>query len=172
MTTFTPAIKLDVSNETLRDRTLTVEWELRDASGKELKVRDAGFETRGIVEVKVPSLSSEWLLEKHFHGIDIYSTNVSFRARDNGKVVSEGTVLFVPAKYFLFEDPCLKVTVSSDNTILVEAGAFAKNVEIRNEDDDLILSDNFFDMDPGSRQIEVLRGNLRGLRVRSVYDIH
>ena len=81
-------------------------------------------------------------------------------------------MLFVPAKYFYFEDPALKVTAVSDNQITVEAGSFAKNIEIRNENDDLILSDNFFDMNPGSRQIEVIRGNLKGLKVRSVYDIH
>ena len=171
-TAFTPAIRLNVSNETMKERTLTVEWELRDASGKELSVTTSGIEKRGIMEVKVPRLTSVWLLEKRFQGIDIYSTYVSFRAKENGKVVSEGTVLFVPAKYFLFEDPCLKLTAVSDNAILIEAGSFAKNVEIRNENDDLILSDNFFDMDPGTRQIEVIRGDLKGLKVRSVYDIH
>ena len=156
----------------MKERTLTVEWELRDASGKELSVTTSKIEKRGIMEVKVPRLTSVWLLEKRFHGIDIYSTYVSFRAKENGMGVSEGTVLFVPAKYFLLEDPCLKLTAVSDNAILIEAGSFAKNVEIRNENDDLILSDNFFDMDPGTRQIEVIRGDLKGLKVRSVYDIH
>jgi len=27
-------------------------------------------------------------------------------------------------------------------------------------------------MDPGTRQIEVIRGDLKGLKVRSVYDMH
>lgn len=171
-TAFTPAIRLNVSNETINERTLTVEWELRDASGKELSSKATGLETRGVTQVKVSPLTSVWLQEKHFQGIDIYSTYASFRAKEGDRVVSEGTVLFVPAKYFCFEDPALKVTAVSDNQITVEAGSFAKNIEIRNENDDLILSDNFFDMNPGSRQIEVIRGNLKGLKVRSVYDIH
>ena len=43
--------------------------------------------------------------------------------------------------------------------------------EIRNAQDDLILSDNFFDMDPGSRRVTVVSGNLEDIRLRSVYDI-
>ena len=53
---------------------------------------------------------------------------------------------------------------------MVEAKTFAKNVEIRNKNDDLV--DNFFDMDPGQRIIKVKRGRLDELTVRSVYDIH
>ena len=55
---------------------------------------------------------------------------------------------------------------------MVEAKTFAKNVEIRNKNDDLVLEDNFFDMNPGQRIIKVKRGQPDGLTVRSVYDIH
>ncbi|MBO6239559.1 MAG: hypothetical protein J6O61_01755 [Butyrivibrio sp.] len=55
---------------------------------------------------------------------------------------------------------------------MVEAKTFAKNVEIRNKNDDLVLEDIFFDMDPGQRIIKVKRGQTDELNVRSVYDIH
>ena len=48
---------------------------------------------------------------------------------------------------------------------------FAKYVFIESEDADLLLSDNFFDMDPGERRVKVLRGDARKLRVRSVFDL-
>ena len=54
---------------------------------------------------------------------------------------------------------------------MVTAKHYAKGVEIRNAQDDLILSDNFFDMDPGSRRVTVMSGNLEDIRLRSVYDI-
>ena len=170
-TSFTPAIKLNVSNETMKDKELLVEWELRDSRGKEISSDIYGIETGGSFEVTVPALSAVWLSEKHLPGIDIYSDYVSFRAIEDGRVISEGSVLFVPAKYFGFEDPCLAVEAVSDKELKVTAGSFAKNVEIRNENDDLVLSDNFFDMNPGERVVEVVRGDVTGLRVRSVYDI-
>ena len=55
-------------------------------------------------------------------------------------------------------------------TIGVEFGA--KNVEIRNENDDLVLSDNFFDMNPGVKVVRIIRGDANNLTVRSVADIH
>ena len=44
-------------------------------------------------------------------------------------------------------------------------------MEIRNENEDLILSDNYFDMDGGEKTVRILSGKPDGLRVRSVYDI-
>ena len=163
-TSFTPGIKLNVSNETMEDKKLTVEWELRNASGEVIEGNSK--------EVSVLALSALWVEEKTFPHADIYSDYVSYRVLENGEVISEGTVLFVPAKYFRFEQPDLSIKVLSDTQIEVEAHAFAKNVEIRNEEDDLILSDNFFDMNPGRKVIGVSRGELRGLKVRSVIDIH
>ena len=47
----------------------------------------------------------------------------------------------------------------------------AKSVEVRNRSDNLILEDNFFDMDPGERRIRILAGEPEGLEIRSVFDI-
>ena len=49
--------------------------------------------------------------------------------------------------------------------------AYAKSVEIRNENDDLILEDNYFDMNAGEYRVKILDGKPDGLKVRSVYDI-
>ena len=51
------------------------------------------------------------------------------------------------------------------------AKAYAKSVEIQNEEEDLLLSDNYFDMDPGEYRVKVLSGKTDGIRLRSVYDI-
>ena len=55
--------------------------------------------------------------------------------------------------------------------IVVTAKAYAKDVEILNETEDLLLSDNYFDMEPGEYRVKMLRGTAESLRVRSVYDI-
>ena len=67
-------------------------------------------------------------------------------------------------------DPKLKVRTEGDE-IIVNASAYAKSVEILNDTEDLILEDNYFDMNAGERRIKILQGKPEGLRVRSVYDI-
>lgn len=171
-TDFTPSIRLNISNETMSDKELTLEWELRNAAGEIITPEIREIKTRDAKVVKVPALSAVWLDKVSLPGIDIYSNYVSFRVRDKNKILSTGTAFFVPAKYFHFEDSELKITAVSEKELMVKAKTFAKNVEIRNKNDDLVLEDNFFDMDPGQRIIKVKRGQLDGLRVRSVYDIH
>ena len=50
------------------------------------------------------------------------------------------------------------------------ADAYARSVEILCGADTL-LSDNYFDMNAGERRVKVLRGEVKNLSVRSVYDI-
>ena len=54
---------------------------------------------------------------------------------------------------------------------MVAAKAYAKSVEIQNENQDLLLSDNYFDMNAGETRVKVLSGSTEGLRLRSAYDI-
>ena len=95
---------------------------------------------------------------------------MSFRLEENGKVLSSGSVLFCAPKYFAFRDPKLKVE-TQDGCLVVTAAAYAKSVEIHNGADDMLLEDNYFDMDAGSRRIRILQGSPEGITVRSVYDI-
>ena len=43
-------------------------------------------------------------------------------------------------------------------------------IRIESDDPDMLLSDNFFDMNPGQKRVKVLRGSAENLRVRCVYD--
>lgn len=54
---------------------------------------------------------------------------------------------------------------------MVTAEAYAKSVEILNEADDMLLEDNYFDMNAGQRRVKILKGRPEGLKVRSVFDI-
>ncbi len=100
----------------------------------------------------------------------LYDNYVSYQLIEKGGIISAGTVLFCPPKHFKFIDPGLKIRLEGDE-IAVSAAAYAKSVEIRNENDDLILSDNFFDLNGDERRIKILKGDPRGLSVRSVYNI-
>ena len=88
----------------------------------------------------------------------------------DGKVVSNGSCLFTKPKHFAFENPKLKV-LAKGNEITVSASAYAKFVKISNKDDDLVLSDNYFDMNKGKVTVKVVSGSVKGLSATSVYDV-
>ena len=156
------SVRFNVSNETMQDRAVTVEWELRDTSGA---VKEA---TK--TEVSVPALSAVWIDKVMLPQASLYEDHVSYRLLENGEIVGEGSVIFCQPKYYKFENPQLDVRIEGDE-IVVKADAYAKDVEILNANEDILLSDNYFDMEPGEHRVKVLRGSTEGLRVRSTYDI-
>lgn len=156
------SVRFNVSNETMQDRTVTVEWELRDAAGA---VKES---TK--TEVSVPALSAVWLDKVPLPQASLYEDHVSYRLLEKGEVIGEGSVIFCQPKYYKFVNPQLSVRVDGDE-VVITAGAYAKDVEVLNAEEDLLLSDNYFDMEPGERRVKILRGCAEGLRVRSTYDI-
>ena len=66
---------------------------------------------------------------------------------------------------------CHAKLTADDTHIRVTAKKFAKNVQILDEAGELKLSDNYFDMQPGSRVLTVLEGKPENLNVLSVFDI-
>ena len=54
---------------------------------------------------------------------------------------------------------------------MVCAKGYAKSVEILNDEEDMILSDNYFDMDGGVKRVKILSGRPENLKLRSVFDI-
>ena len=88
----------------------------------------------------------------------------------DGELIGSNTALFCAPKHFEFQDPHLTATVEGD-VITVKADAYARSVCVESEDPDLLLDDNYFDMNGGERKIRVLRGTATNVRVRSVWDI-
>ena len=156
------SIRLSVANESMCTRKGTVKWQLRSADGSLIRE-----ETE---DVSLEPLSAKWLALKELPEAGLYENYVSYQLIEADETVSQGTVLFCPPKHFKFADPKLSVRLEGDE-IIVSASAYAKSVEIRNENDDLILSDNFFDLNGGERRVTVIKGEPIGLSVRSVFDI-
>ena len=159
---FEKSIRLNVANETMQEEKVTVRWALRNAKAEIIK---SGEET-----VTVPALTSVWMDKVEFPEADIYCEYASYEMEKDGEIISAGTVNFSYPKYFRYEDPHLRCSVNGDE-ITVTADAYAKSVEILNENEDLILSDNYFDMNGGTRTVKIESGDPSGLRLRSVYDI-
>ncbi|HWS29215.1 MAG TPA: glycoside hydrolase family 2 protein [Clostridia bacterium] len=153
--------QLNVSNESLLPFAGQVHWSLRRP--------DASVIREGAFDVKVPALSAVWLDEQDFPDEDTYGCYYSYSLEQNGERLSSGSVLFCPPKHFRFLDPELEARIEGD-TILVKAVNYARSVEIVCEGD-VVLNDNFFDMDGGERRVKILRGEPGKVRARSVYDI-
>ena len=154
--------QLNVSNETRQPFQGTVSWALRRP--------DASVIQSGSFPVDVPALSALWLEEMDFSDQDTYGCYFSYELTDEaGKEIGGGTALFCPPKHFRFADPHLQARQEGDE-IVVTADAYARAVEIRCGADTL-LSDNFFDMNAGEKRVKALRGEVKNLSVRSVYDI-
>jgi beta-mannosidase len=152
-----------VNNDTLQDVEGVVEWNLCSADGQVLK--------KGNESLKVEALSYASLQEIDFHKTDVKNNYLSFSYVVDGKVISFGTVLFTKPKHFHFVDPKLELSVNGDE-ITVKASAFARYVYIYNKNDDLILSDNFFDMNKGKKTVKIISGEAKDLAVKTVFDIN
>lgn len=156
------SIRLCVANESMEEVTGTVHWELRDAYGKVLRSSSE--------EVTVEPLSAYWLAKVDLAEADELKHYVSYGFTVDGAEVSSGTCLFTAPKHYDFVDP--KLTLWREgNVLIVKAEHFARFVEIEGVDGDVKLSDNFFDMNPGERSVEILEGDAKEFRVRSVWNL-
>jgi len=155
-------MQLCVENELMTEQVVTVNWQLRKADGSVIR--------SGSEEVKAEKLSATWLDYVDFADADTFADYISYEMLQDGKVISSGSALFCAPKHFKFVDPELKVRVEGDE-IIITASAYARAVEILNADDTMLLSDNYFDMNPGEVRVRILKGEPTGLRVRSVYNI-
>lgn len=166
---FEKSIRLNVANETLKPRSIKVKWTIRDAFGNPMEEKMKAYKDICEKTVEVPPLSTVWLDKVELPEIDVFSEYVSFEGWEEDTCVSEGTVIFSYPKYFRYEDPKLTCIVQGD-TIEIAASAYAKSVEILNETEDMLLSDNYFDMNAGTKMVKILRGEAKGLKIRSVYE--
>ena len=156
------SVRLNVANETRVEVRGVVRWALRNAHGEVL--RD------GTQAITVAALSALWLEELLFPEASATEHYVSYSFETGSAIVSEGCALFCAPKHFAFH--AAQLTASADgDTITVQASAFAKAVCIQSEDPDLLLTDNYFDMNPGTKIVRVLRGSANQLRVRCVESI-
>lgn len=156
------SFRLNVCNETLRDVTGEVVWALRTPDGAIVR--------QGHQALTIPAMSAKWLDKVDCADASLTGHYVSFAFVVDDVAVSEGTCIFCAPKHFEFTDPCLTVEKRGD-TLVVTSRAYAKQVWLESEDADLLLDDNAFDMNPGTKVVRVLRGAAEKVRVRSVWDL-
>lgn len=156
------SFRLNVCNETLRDVTGEVVWALRTPDGAIVRQNQQ--------TLTIPAMSAKWLDKVDCADASLTGHYVSFAFVVDDVALSEGTCIFCAPKHFEFVDPRLTVETRGD-TLVVTSHAYAKQVWLESEDADLLLDDNAFDMNPGTKVVRVLRGTAEKVRVRSVWDL-
>lgn len=154
--------RLHVANETRKEVSGTVKWQLCDPDSRILE--------SGSTEVTIPALDGVWLDKLDFSEYDEREIHLSYQLLTEGKAVSGNSCLFTPPKHYRFTDPEL-VLIRNGNILTVKSRAYAKNVAIEGVDGDVKLSDNFFDMEAGTYEVEILEGDASEFKCNSVYDI-
>lgn len=156
------SINLCVSNESMYDEVVIVNWKHRKNTGEVIKEKN--------YQVEVKKLSSVWLEKISLPELSLYDEYISYEMMKNDEVISSGTTIFCAPKNFKFINPNLNISANGDEiTILSES--YARSVEIINEEDNLLLEDNYFDINSGIHKIKIIKGEPKGLKVRSVYNI-
>lgn len=156
------SFRLNVCNETLRDVTGEVVWALRTPDGEIVRQNQQ--------TLTIPAMSAKWLDKVDCADASLTGHYVSFAFVVDDVALSEGTCIFCAPKHFEFVDPRLTVETRGD-TLVVTSHAYAKQVWLESEDADLLLDDNAFDMNPGTKVVRVVRGSAEKFRVRSVWDL-
>ena len=156
------SFRLNVCNETLRDVTGEVVWALRTPDGAIVRQNQQ--------TLTIPAMSAKWLDKVDCADASLTGHYVSFAFVVDDVALSEGTCIFCAPKHFEFVDPRLTVETRGD-TLVVTSHAYAKQVWLESEDADLLLDDNAFDMNPGTKVVRVLRGTAEKVRGRSVWDL-
>lgn len=150
--------RLNVCNETLESVHGMVKWQLRDARSQ---VIESG---EWVADVK--PLSASWFPELEFLSCDVQKHHLTYQLYIKDISISEGTVLFTYPKFYEYEEANLRYELE-EGKLVVSSDCFAKNVEITAIDGDVILSDNYFDMEQGTKIISIEEGNARNFRLRS-----
>lgn len=156
------SFRLNVCNETLRDVTGEVVWALRTPDGAIVRQNQQ--------TLTIPAMSAKWLDKVNCADASLTGHYVSFAFVVDDVAVSEGTCIFCAPKHFEFVNPRLTVETRGD-TLVVTSHAYAKQVWLESEDADLLLDDNAFDMNPGTKVVRVVKGSAEKVRVRSVRDL-
>lgn len=156
------SFRLNVCNETLRDVTGEVVWALRTPDGAIVR--------QGHQALTIPAMSAKWLDKVDCADASLTGHYVSFAFVGDDVALSEGTCIFCAPKHFEFVNPRLTVETRGD-TLVVTSHAYAKQVWLESEDADLLLDDNAFDMNPGTKVVRVVRGAAEKVRVRSVWNL-
>ena len=156
------SVRFNISNETFHKQQLKVHWCMRNQKAEVLREE--------WLEAQVNPFSAYFFDKVELPEINRYKEYISYDLYQDNQKISGGTILFLQPKHYQFVDPELEYRIEEDE-IIIKAKAYARSVEILNDQEDMVLSDNYFDMNAGEYRVKIIEGKPDGIRIRSVFDI-
>lgn len=174
-------VSLHVTNDTRASVTGTLTWKLMDVAGNTVLTGEHEVSVPALSALEVTKLSFANVLKdlnaKHRH-VFVYAFS------SEGVTVSDGSILFAPAKHVEFVNPGLTTKLAEeadDYVVRISGEAFAKYVHLDLSEADCVFSDNDFDLAPDWEKVvrvdkRTLSANLskdafeRQLTSMSLYD--
>lgn len=161
------SVELHVTNETLVESNGVLTWRLCHV--------EHGILKEDSIDCQIGRLHSDCIRKLDFSDIlitkeDKRSYYLSYSYQSEGVTVGSGTVIFSPAKHFDFREPHILCEKIDDRRYRLTSDQFCKFVEVTFEED-VILSDNFFDLVPGAEKIiETERAVAGEPKIYSLYN--
>ncbi|MDR1639536.1 MAG: glycoside hydrolase family 2 protein [Clostridiales bacterium] len=166
--------EVHVTNDTFEEISGALHWALKDNTSVVIE--------KGEFFAAIAPLSSKRCLQLDFSSSPGFNPRTSYL---ECSLASEcATAIFVPAKEFLFLDPCIAINASETNdsfTLEVSARCFAKSVGLDLSEADCVFSDNYFDLSADVKTITVSKSSLSSalslerfktqLTVSSLFDV-
>lgn len=156
------SVRFNISNETALTQRLKIHWCVRNQKAEMIREE--------WLEAELDPFSAHFFDKVELPELDRFTQYVSYDLYREKQKISGSTILFLQPKHFKFIHPNLEYRVEG-NEIIVTASAYARSVEILNENEDMVLSDNYFDMNGGECRVTIVEGKPEKLTIRSVYDI-
>ncbi len=167
------SIRVNVANETLKDRCITVKWGFHRNDNTVIKT---GEENK-----TVGKLSSVDFSEIKVTDIDGYTTYFYADLYDeDGSFIMRQTQLFTEPKHFEWKKPniCVEAKdIEGGVKFIITGDVFARGVEIDFANHDVIFSDNYIDLVNGESYVITAKTEysaeelLTDMTLQSVYDI-
>ena len=175
-------MKFNISNESHNDFEGIIEWFIKDNDSKILK--------QGKINAYAEAFCAQWFDEIDFSELigdetEKRSKYLEYKLISNGKCLTSKTQLFVPFKYYGFEDPKLQLSIEEMDdrfVITVKASKFAKDVFLSLENAYAYMSENWFDIHAGeSKTVPLYKRDLekgmdlqtleKEIKIMSMYDV-
>ncbi|WP_105613989.1 beta-mannosidase [Vallitalea okinawensis] len=175
-------VRFAVANETLDTFKGQIKWYLRKNNGEVLDSDTIDAEVKQLSSKYMDSLDfSNDLLTKE----ERFSTYMDYYLICDDQIIGSGSTLFTEPKYFKFLDPKISFEVidnGQDFTLSFKTINYAKYIEIDFKDMDIVLEDNYFDMNKDIGRIinvskDTLPENINRewlsdhICIRSIYDM-
>lgn len=160
-------VELHLTNDTIKEWKGQIEWSfISNQDGRIIESDSQG--------THIEKLSSMYQFTKYFPANED-KRNVYFHYKliDKEQVISQGVILFTPAKHFYFKDPHLISKFEEDNEkfyIKLQSNSLAKFIELSLKNTDVIFSNNYFDLPPEEEYIITI-DKLENKKITSLNDI-